>query len=61
MYIYIRIRIVIPSFRLNIIFFCITYNGPFLWNLLENKFKLFNNINMFTRRLKSIIFRCIKY
>ena len=24
----------------------------FLWNLLENKFKLFNNINTFTRKLK---------
>ena len=24
----------------------------FLWNLLENNFKLFNNINTFTRRLK---------
>ena len=38
--------------HLNIKKFCITYNGPFLWNLLENKFKLFNNINTFTRRLK---------
>ena len=55
MYIYSQRKIfkfVIPSFSLNIKKFSITYNGPFLWNLLENKFKLFNNINTFTRRLK---------
>ena len=49
------VKFVIPYFRLNIKKFCITYNGPFLWNILENKFKLFNNINRFTtftRRLK---------
>ena len=46
-------KFVIPSFRPNITKFFITYgNGLFLWNLLENKFKLFNNINTFTRRLK---------
>ena len=45
-------KFVIPSVYLNIKKICITYNGPFLWNLLENKFKLFNNINSFTRRLK---------
>ena len=42
----------IHSFRLNIICFCITHNVPFLWNLLENRFKLLYNINTFTRRLK---------
>ena len=31
---------------------CITHNGPFLWNLLENRFKLLYNINTFTRSLK---------
>ena len=45
-------KFVIPSFRLNINFFCIKYNGPFLWNLLENRFKLLYNINTFTRSLK---------
>ena len=45
-------KFVIPSFRLNIKKICKTYNGPFLWNLLENKFKLFNNIHTFTRILK---------
>ena len=45
-------KFVIPSFRLNIKKFCITHNGPFLWNLLENRFKLLYNINTFTRSLK---------
>ena len=45
-------KFVFPSFRLIIK----TYNVPFLWNLLENKFKLFNNINKFTRRLNNNIF-----
>ena len=53
-------KFVIPFFRLNINKFCITHNGPFLWNLLENRFKLLYNINTFTRSLKYNIFRCIK-
>ena len=45
-------KFVIPFFRHNIKKFCITHNGPFLWNLLENRFKLLYNINTFTRSLK---------
>ena len=45
-------KFVIHSFRLNIKKICITHNGPFLWNLLENRFKLLYNINTFTRSLK---------
>ena len=45
-------KFVIPSFCLNITIFCITHNELFLWNLLENRFKLLYNINTFTRSLK---------
>ena len=44
-------KFVIPPFLLNIILLH-NLHWSFLCNLLENKFKLFNNITTFTRMLK---------
>ena len=45
-------KFIIPSYRLQIKYFSIFYNGPILWNNLENSFKTYLSKSVLKRNLK---------
>ena len=47
-----RYKFIIPSYRLQIKYFSIFYNGPILWNNLEISFKTYLSKSVLKRNLK---------
>ena len=52
-------KFITPSYRLQIKYFSIFYNGPILWNHLENSFKTYLSKLVLKRNLKKRIYQSL--